>query len=277
MRHYIAQNLVDGRHRINVALIGAGGTGSHVLTNLAKIHHSLLALDRPGLHVTVYDDDIVTEANVGRQMFGMGDVGQPKGATLVSRVNGYFGLDWDAHHDTFPPKANTEADRRFFHSRTNLVISCVDTGKARIKIGEYLESFHFGGKPEYWMDFGNSATTGQVVLGTLKNVVQPETTRESGFSATSFVPTIKNLFPDLDAMDETDATPSCSLRESLRAQDLFINAVLADLGANLLWQFIKNLYIEVHGFFGDIGNFVASPLKIDTESWGRFGFVEPEK
>ena len=48
------------------------------------------------MQVTVYDDDIVTEANIGRQLFCPCDVGQDKASVLVSRVNSFFGLNWES-------------------------------------------------------------------------------------------------------------------------------------------------------------------------------------
>ena len=34
-----------------------------------------------------YDPDIVTEANIGRQLFGPSDLGQNKAQCLVTRIN----------------------------------------------------------------------------------------------------------------------------------------------------------------------------------------------
>lgn len=262
MRHYIDQSLLSGQHRVEVVLVGVGGTGSHVLTGLAKIHHSLVAFDHPGLHVAVYDDDIVSEANVGRQVFGLADVGQAKASVLTSRINGYFGLDWDAYPEQYPHEGDMDGGRR----TKDVLITCVDTGKARRTINNFEKSQH---NPSiYWLDFGNSRTTGQVILGTFHPVSQPKM-QNMGIS---YLPTIFDLYPDLERADVEDNTPSCSLRESLRAQDLFVNSFIADLGCNLLWNFLKNSFIEIHGFFGDLSVCSTSPLRIDPVSWGRLGF-----
>ena len=53
--------------RISVALIGLGGNGGQMLTGLAKLHQAMIALGHPaGLHVTAFDNDLVSESNVGR-------------------------------------------------------------------------------------------------------------------------------------------------------------------------------------------------------------------
>ena len=49
-------------------LIGAGGTGSQVLTALARMNHALTELNHAGLSVRLWDDDVITEANLGRQL-----------------------------------------------------------------------------------------------------------------------------------------------------------------------------------------------------------------
>lgn len=60
--HYIDNYLVNPQHPVTVNLIGAGGTGSQVLTCLARLDVALRGLGHPGLFVTLYDPDIVTEA-----------------------------------------------------------------------------------------------------------------------------------------------------------------------------------------------------------------------
>ena len=73
--HYTDCYLLNPQHPVTVNLIGGGGTGSQVLTNLARLDVTLRTLGHPGLFVTLYDPDIVTEANIGRQLFGYSDLG----------------------------------------------------------------------------------------------------------------------------------------------------------------------------------------------------------
>ena len=62
--HYTDNYLMSPQHPVTVNLIGAGGTGSQVLTCLARLDAALRGLGHPGLFVTLYDPDIVTEANI---------------------------------------------------------------------------------------------------------------------------------------------------------------------------------------------------------------------
>ena len=100
--HYIDNYLINPQHPVTVNLIGAGGTGSQVLTGLARLDVTLRALGHPGLFVTLYDPDIVTEANIGRQLFGYSDMGLNKAQCLITRINNFFGNDWKAVPDIFP-------------------------------------------------------------------------------------------------------------------------------------------------------------------------------
>ena len=67
--HFTDNYLLNPTNPISVNLIGAGGTGSKVLTALMEINESLIALGHAGLQVRLWDDDVITTANLGRQRF----------------------------------------------------------------------------------------------------------------------------------------------------------------------------------------------------------------
>lgn len=46
--HYTDSYLLNPQHPVTVNLIGGGGTGSQVLTNLARLDVTLRALGHPG-------------------------------------------------------------------------------------------------------------------------------------------------------------------------------------------------------------------------------------
>ena len=173
--HYIDNYLVNPQHPVTVNLIGAGGTGSQVLTCLARLDAALRGLGHPGLFVTLYDPDIVTEANIGRQLFGPSDLGQNKAQCLVTRINNFFGNDWKAQPDIYPTVLK-DARR---DNLANITITCTDNIKSRIDLWNLLKAlpqptYCTYETPLYWMDFGNTQTTGQVVMGTVpKKIKQP--------------------------------------------------------------------------------------------------------
>src|SRR3984957_2125786 len=94
--HFIDNYLIRPSNPVTVNLIGAGGTGSQVLSALARINHSLIALNHPGIFVKVFDDDVITSANLGRQLFSASEAGMNKAVALINRINRFFGTNWKA-------------------------------------------------------------------------------------------------------------------------------------------------------------------------------------
>ena len=83
--HYTDSYLLKPYHPVTIHVAGAGGTGSQVITNLARMNVALQALGHPGLHVTVFDPDIITEANIGRQLFSETELGQGKATAMTGQ------------------------------------------------------------------------------------------------------------------------------------------------------------------------------------------------
>lgn len=260
--HITDNYLVNPTNPITINLIGAGGTGSQMLTSLARMNQAMLALDYPGIVVTVYDDDTVSPANLGRQLFAEAEVGLHKSVALVNRINRFFGTNWKAVTQRFTAENRPYLPER---GKANLYITCVDNAAARFEIGnmlaEYKSAYSYDrNKPLYWMDLGNSKDTGQVVLSTIGELKQPKSEKFAPVGNLPFVTELfKNLLEDADANDDT---PSCSLAEALTKQDLFINSTLANMGASLLWQLFREGIILNRGFFMNLHDFRTQPLKV---------------
>ena len=58
---------IDFYNPVTILLVGCGGTGSLMLSGLARINEALNMLRIGSLFVNVMDDDIFTETNLGRQ------------------------------------------------------------------------------------------------------------------------------------------------------------------------------------------------------------------
>ena len=258
--HYIDNYLINPQHPVTVNLIGAGGTGSQVLTGLARLDVTLRALGHPGLFVTLYDPDIVTEANIGRQLFGYSDMGLNKAQCLITRINNFFGNDWKAVPDIFPAMMKNACR----DNMANITITCTDTIKSRLDLWNILKAVQIPDyrdyiTPLYWMDFGNTQTSGQVVLGTVpKKIKQPASQL---YETVGSLKVITRLVKYARVKEE-DSGPSCSLAEALEKQDLFINSTLAQLGCNILWKMFRNGMIEHHGLFLNLGTMKVNPVLI---------------
>lgn len=259
-KHRIHPHLMSGRKAIQVLLVGAGGTGSRVLEQLACLHRAMLAKGHAhGLDVTVVDDDVVSAANVGRQAFYGCDIGHPKASVLVNRINMALGglAVWRDVYERLDTKSNL--------SRFDLVIGAVDNRRARLAILRGLEK---AGGSRYWLDFGNASDRGQVVLGEVN-----KSTRKT--DSKNRLPHVAELFPDVvdPSKDGHDDQPSCSLAEALEKQSLFINPAVATMGMSILWNLFTKGEIQTHGAFVDLKTTTVLPLEVDHEVWARMGVV----
>lgn len=261
--HIVEKELLQLYNPVSINLIGAGGTGSQVLTALARMNHALIALNHPGLMVRVFDDDKVERANLARQLFTTAELGLYKSVALINRINRFFGTNWKA----VPERYDKRYDGKGGDAWATITLSCVDTVQARFDIAEIIavQSKSLGGtnyrdKPLYWMDFGNSLDTGQVVLSTVSAIKQPASKK---FRTVEKLPLVTEEFKDLLIQSEnTDNTPSCSLADALAKQDLFINSTLANLGASLLWQVFREGMLLNRGFFLNLKDFRTQPIKV---------------
>jgi PRTRC genetic system ThiF family protein len=258
--HIVHKELLQPYNPISVNLIGAGGTGSQMLTALARMSQALNGLNHPGFVVRLFDDDTVQTPNLARQLFTTAELGQYKSVALINRINRFFGLNWKAETERYGKDYCSVAK-----GMAALTISCVDTVSGRFEIAEVLNRYKNNSaghrdKPLYWMDFGNSKETGQVVLSTIGDIKQPSSKQ---FNPKPNLPFVTEEYKDLLVQSESgDNTPSCSLAEALAKQDLFINSSLANLGASLLWQMFGEGILFHKGFFLNLKEFRTQPLKI---------------
>lgn len=244
MIYHNAHNyLLNPMHKITVTLIGCGGTGSQVLSILARMNKALMALDHLGLHVMVYDDDIISDANVGRQLYSASEVGHYKSISLISRINRFYGTAWEAFPNRFT-KDNIS---------TNIYISCVDEFDTRIKIGQMLKpqlQRHHQTRCLYWLDFGNTNNTGQAILGTLDQT--------EGIQMACF----PEWASKYKKPRKTANIPSCSLAEALEKQDLLINSTLANAGMQLLWRLFREGKTPYRGIVLNLDTLTSNPIPV---------------
>lgn len=250
--HYTEPYLKNPGHKVTVDLAGVGGTGSQMITGLARISEALRSMGHPGLHVRAWDDDIVTDANIGRQLFSSSDIGMNKAQVLVTRINRFFGYEWEAMPEIFGGQLSS-----------NITISCIDTAMGRVMLGMKIEGktknrYQPYDRRYYWMDMGNLQKTGQVILGTISPVQQPKVSHKTK----AVLKTVTQKFPQLKTIKDDLLGPSCSLAEALNKQDLFINSTLAQFGCNLLWKLFREGMIKYHGCYVNLDSFIVQPIKI---------------
>ncbi|MBV6639733.1 MAG: PRTRC system ThiF family protein [Cyclobacteriaceae bacterium] len=257
--HYLNPCMQAPMHPVTVCLVGCGGTGSSLLTQLGRIHYALKELDHPGLMVRVFDPDSVNPSNIGRQLFSNADIGMNKAQVLTSRLNRFYGTDWLS----FPSELITE------EIKSNILISCVDSVSSRKKIYTQIKKYEgysksFNMAPPYhlyyWMDTGNTRDRGQVVLGTAQKIQQP---KESSFETMEVLPTIFDLHPDIEQHDNSEEQgPTCSVAEALTKQDLFINTFIAQFAGKLLFDLLNDRMTVYQGAYINLANYRTNPIRL---------------
>ena len=201
--------------KVYIELVGAGATGSQILSGLVRLHLAMLKLGHPGgIAVRCWDPDTISHANIGRQLFVESEIGQNKAVTLISRYNYHFGLDWLAMPERF------HADRSYYRGNV-IVISAVDSRKSRKEIHEDLRQY----SKAYCIDCGCGKNFGQIYIG-------------NGSPELPY-PWIKH--PELiDASKDTGPHSSCSMADSLERHGLFINQFIATGVLEMIWQLFRH-------------------------------------
>ena len=232
MKHIIQNHMHT--HPVNIDLIGVGGGGSLVLSGLVRLHLAMKSLGHPyGLDVNVWDPDVVSEANVGRQLFAPNEVGLNKAEVLVSRYNLGFALNWEAH----PERYNS-----FSYSR-HIIIACVDSRKSRKEIYQTLPKKN----GPYVLDAGVMQTYGQVVIG----------------NGSKELPYPYKEIPDLiNIRHKENNLPSCSLAEALTVQELFVNQWTATAELELCWRLLRKGGLDYRGFYINLDTGRMNPIPI---------------
>ena len=243
-------------------VVGCGGTGSAIIGGLPYLHQAMLVQGHSyGLHVTVMDGDTVSPFNCVRQPFSQGEIGLYKGVVLVNRINLFWGLNWKAI-----PRALTAQTLAASYAgygeptvRPDIVVGCVDTRAARAIITKSTAGLSAVG---YWLDLGNSASSGQFVLG------EPQNARNR--RSRTRLRTVAELYPEVvDPALDDDNEPSCSAVEALERQECFVNTAIAQHALALLARLFRYGQISHHGGFVDVATSRSVPLAVDPLLWHR--------
>lgn len=251
---YIPHQWVD--RKIKIALIGLGGTGSAMLTELFQMSGLLQKLGHDGFDVVAYDGDTVSESNVFRQNFWQHDIGMNKAEVLINRFNQFGGLNWIAKDQYFD--SDECRDNTF-----DLLITAVDKASVRNEIGRTLStSQRFG----LWLDLGNDKDCSNVLLGS-----------QSPTNSKDRLPTPFELFgSQWAAVEQTEVvTDSCSHEQAIAKQTFGINGMTARSAASmLLFPLLRNGNLKHHGLFIDLATAEIRNMPVDPIQWTIYGYEE---
>lgn len=256
MTEHLLPEAFRQRRPLRILVVGAGGNGSAIFLGLPYLHQAMQVWGyHDGLDVTLMDGDLVSTTNCVRQPFSVSDIGQNKAATLVNRVNVFWGLSWRAAPIHFSAKT---VDHRELHA--GIVVGCVDTRAARQEIHTAVTAR--SSSVRYWLDLGNNASSGQYLLGQPSNGLNRR--------CTTRLRTISELYPEIiDAAGGEDPLPSCSALEALERQEPYINQVLATNALAMLARLLHHGTLRHHGAFFNAETGRTSAIAVDPALWRR--------
>ncbi len=240
---------------VRVALIGAGGTGSQLADQLASLDATIRRLGHPGLQVTVFDGDRVSDSNLGRSRYAAPDVGLKKATILVHRLRAFYGGDF---RDC--PRHFGKDDVAGYGRRWELIVTATDSAAFRVNLAEWGRKV----ADTLWADTGNRAADGQVVLGHL------------GCVDADRLPNVVDLYREELSGEQgrqaDEELPSCGTAEAIARQEWPVNRAAAMIAADLIWQLFRAGKITHHGAHFQVSPMKVTPLPIDPATWAFFGY-----
>ena len=195
-----------------LTIVGLGGTGAQVARIVGRIAYDMARRRQHAPDIVLIDPDKVEEANVGRQLFAPGDIGQYKVEVVGRRLNLALGLAvrW------LPEQVDAQ---RHFEGQHNVVIGCVDNHVGRRELHNVRGVL---------ISAGNHADSGQVCIGNTadESLIWQSMDRHEGRSA--YLPKEGLLFPQLlepEPHEPTAPQPDISCAEMVvqGQQHLLVN------------------------------------------------------
>lgn len=220
---------------LHVMLVGCGGTGSHLAQALARLAYHVRESGLPPLGLTFLDGDIVEPHNIGRQLFGVADIGTNKAQALAARFNMLFGLRILAVPEMATPTllSNLEPVRAL-----GVLIGAVDSVDGRHAMASALGGNNYvrGDFWRLWLDCGNETHAGQVAIGTT-NFLADLTGSFALGGVCSALPSPAVLYPDLlTPPAEPQPQMDCATAMIDGAQSLMVNQQMAAIAAQYCYQ-----------------------------------------
>lgn len=242
---------------LKVVVVGAGGTGSALLSKLFQMNATLQKLGAPALDVVVYDDDTVAMPNIGRQSFYEFDIDRPKAEVLVERFNQFGATNWVAKVERF----SATSESLGYRDGGVILFGCVDNAPARKELHKAMHSFSRWGC--VYVDAGNANRSGNVIVGMSAQV--------NGRKVV--YPTVYDLYKS--QLDEWKpvAGDSCSHEESIQRQDFGLNDMMAVLSSQVLWQLVRHGKCAYQMASVDFETGVMQSFQPDPDYWSMFGYV----
>lgn len=252
--------LIPPDRPLAVALVGCGGTGSHLAQALARLMSHARDGGAPPIHLTLVDGDTVEPKNVGRQLFGPADVGRNKAQVLAARLSAGLGLVIDAIPRMADGHLMTDLGLTQ-HGRERpyrVLVGAVDGPAGRRVLAHALRQRW----ADLWVDCGNHEHDGQVCAGTTLS----ERELAGAFAIPGLcaaVPAPAFQLPALLADPPAALAPvDCAAAVQANAQALQINAVIAQVAGQYLAEIALGRRLSVFQTWVDLRGLSMRSLPI---------------
>jgi len=221
--------LVPSTPEVTIAILGCGGTGSHIAQTLARLASHCRDTNGPYVQLVFVDGDTVEAKNVGRQLFSALDVGKNKAQVLASRFSAVFGLSIVA----FPHML--EAHTRIANpGGYGILVGAVDSASGRRAIAYQLGTYGW----KAWIDCGNHESSGQIVCGNTQSLDGMRQAIALGMC--SKLPSAPLIYPELLKDAPVRPREDCAALVADNAQSLMVNQMMAGVAG----QYISDLVIR---------------------------------
>jgi hypothetical protein len=276
----------DEDRRVEVVLVGCGGTGGFMADALGRMAWRAREQQQAPWRLRFVDFDAFERHNLTRQDAGERDVGRAKAAVTAERVRARYDLPveyavgrWACYSPApaSPREAEFRSPADWFGSAVGsdyralkILIGAVDNRAARAELARYV-ALQAG--RVWWVDCGNDRDTGQVLVGNcaavdgLYGAFVPEAGVARGAPAPSLV------LPELvagaaEVLGPDDDRLSCVQRIAQDGQSPAVNEATAALAADTVWRLTQGA-LDRFGVFYSLAEGTMQALRLTPEAVWR--------
>ncbi len=222
--------------KVDFILVGAGGTGGYLAEDVCRLILQLQQNEKKA-NLTIIDGDSVETKNIARQNYQPSEISLPKAQCLATRCSAKYGLEVTAISDWFSPN---HVEKYRWNTLT-VIIGCVDNAAARTQIHSCLEYSNSREQADlFWLDCGNTSTSGQVLLGSHADFdIVSASDNADNPSFWKHLPSPALVHPELliPKPEELSSNKlSCGEIQILNYQTLFINRMTSAIASQYLLE-----------------------------------------
>lgn len=276
-------------------LVGAGGTGSFMAMNLARLAFELKHRGKTPT-IIIVDPDRVETGNIPRSNFCFAEIGQNKAETLAGRIARAWGIEVGFVKEGFTPALlqSVRDDWSVQSSSSNkltFLVGCVDNHPARLQMHEAVKLYNeqrytSDGARLWWIDGGNGRDTGQVLIGNrLDDKTICESARKSPILSLLPAPSLQH--PELLRRESaksierqnqtTGERVTCAERIRMGEQSLNVNQRVAVEMSEILSELLLTQTLKRFATYFDLESGASRSVFNTPEAIAKIVNCQPER